>query len=138
MIYLAGRIIAQVRLRNERGRLRQKGFIVSSSWLDLAEPDYPATQAERDAPAWRARAATEAQNDLDEVRACSTFIQDTLDESNTGGREVELGVALVPGKTYIRIGPVRNIFHELADLSFSDWEAFWFSFPSLTIDEQPS
>lgn len=113
--YIAGKYTAQDRLRIERDRLRALGHYVSSNWMDQPEKTYAVTPE---------RAISEAYRDIEEIRDADTLIIDTLDESNTGGREVELGCALAWGHKIVRIGPERNIFHSLAPATFPDWESF--------------
>ncbi len=62
-----------------------------------------------------------ATRDCGELFDCHLFIIDTLDDSNTGGREVEYGLAVGAGKEVWRVGPVRNIFH-LSARAFSSWD----------------
>ena len=117
-IYIAGKYPAQARLRAIRDRFRRLGYIVTSSWLDEKATDENASEELMYANALR---------DLQEVRRCEVFILDTLDESVTGGREVELGEALSLTKDLILVGPKRNIFHYLFDTSacFPNWDLFW-------------
>ncbi len=66
----------------------------------------------------------EAHFDLVEIKGVDMFILDTLDESPTGGREVELGYFLASpmNKPFWRVGPIRNIFHSMADMEFETWD----------------
>lgn len=75
-----------------------------------------------DYPCAREHSIAEAKRDLREVQRADLLILDTIDESNTGGREVEMGSALSMETTIWRVGPVRNIFHELAEREFTDWD----------------
>ena len=64
-----------------------------------------------------------ALRDLAEIRSADLIIVDTFDVTERGGREVEFGFALgrFQGiETWI-VGPMRNVFHRLADLVFDDW-----------------
>lgn len=118
MIYIAGKFTSQARLRGERTRLQGSGFVVRASWLDETATDYNAPLELK---------MENASRDCDEVGACTTFVLDTLDVSETGGREVELGMALQRGNvTIFRVGPPRNVFHYLIPdgWTFPDWETF--------------
>ena len=56
-----------------------------------------------------------AAQDILDVIACDVFIGFTEQPEvySTGGRHVELGVALALGKEIILIGPKENVFHHL-------------------------
>lgn len=115
MIYVAGKFTAQARLRGEAQELRRMGFTVSSTWLDETATDYNATDEYK---------LECAQRDVDEVLECNTFILDTLDVSDTGGREVELGIALRgDADMFLLVGPRRNVFHFLPEIrQFDTWD----------------
>ena len=116
-IYLSAKITAQARLRPIRARLRALGYQCESSWLDELDAAYPVEPA---------RARAKALRDFAEIECADVFILDTLDESTTGGREYEAGYAQRSGDAHIwRVGPVRNVFHELADEVFETWEDVW-------------
>ena len=120
MIYIAGKYTAKERLLDRRNDLRRLGYTVLSTWMDQPETDYVFlgnTEEEREA-----RKHAEAERDIAEVMRADVLVIDTFDESNTGGREVELGMALAVGSVLIRIGPERNIFHAKVDNAFDTWE----------------
>lgn len=115
-IYIASFFDTRERLRPHRDALWKMGHEVVSSWLDeVAKPAHMSKDE-----FWRKLAF----KDLAEVRAADMLIIDTLDVSPRGGREVEFGFALgaFAGKTTVLVGPVRNVFHELADYKFEDWD----------------
>ena len=123
-IYLAGKYTSQERLRGARADLQALGYNVVASWLDET-----ATDANASAETMLAN----ARRDIEEVKAADTLILDTLDESATGGREVELGVALATDMpvalplhhittTISLVGPKRNIFHRCAHFQYADWD----------------
>ena len=126
MIYVAGKYISKERLRLWRQLLRDMDYNVSSSWLDetLTESFDDSSMP----PPYYQNVATEpqmlanAKMDMDEVLAADTIVLDTLDPSETGGREVELGLALGKGADFVLVGPKRNIFHHLAGLQFDTWD----------------
>jgi len=114
--YIAGKFSSRHRLRLMRDRVRALGYEVACTWMDHEDDDYPVP---------RDRAVKEAHRDLNEIVAAQVFVLDTLDESATGGREVEFGVFLSrineDAAHTILIGPVRNVFHELSDHRCRDW-----------------
>lgn len=112
-VYLAGRVTAQLRLRQQREVLQHKGFQVLSTWLDVAV-QYPEALTQQG----------EALRDLDEIRAADLFLIDTLDESPTGGREFEAGYAHALNIPIWRVGPARHIFHALAEKTYISWKEF--------------
>lgn len=109
-VYIAAKFHARIRLRPIRDRLRALGFNVSSHWMEQEEESESSIDA--------------ARRDLREVRNAELLIIDTLDESNTGGREVELGHFLFKGGTIWRVGPIRNVFHHLMEPQhvFESWD----------------
>jgi phosphoribosylformylglycinamidine (FGAM) synthase PurS component len=112
--YLAGKYQAKERLREMRQLvLERTPDTCVSRWLDhnLVEADVDDQGL-----------IEEAWKDITDVKAAKLFILDTEDESVTGGRDVEYGIALAnPNVHTIVIGPERNIFHKLADMHFTDW-----------------
>lgn len=102
------------------------GFEVLSTWI---EPEEDTLGADLDSLAANLEESQRCANrDIEEVRQCNIFIIDVTDESNTGGRECELGEALYRRDVnwervgIYRIGHIRNVFHALAH-PIKDWEA---------------
>lgn len=116
MIYVAGKFTAKARIDREAQRLRRMGFPVSSTWLDETETDYSASEEYKLECAIR---------DYGEVATANGMILDTIDVSETGGREVELGMAIGHGVPVYIVGPLRNVFHWMvpANHRFEDWDA---------------
>lgn len=111
-IYIAGKVTARERLKAERERLRALGYRVSSSWIDLAG-NYDVFPENL----WEA----EAQRDIVEIFAADLLLLDTLDVSETGGREFEAGYAYARHIPFWLIGPKRQVFHSLAQRHFARW-----------------
>ena len=65
-----------------------------------------------------------ALQDLVEAASADLMIQDTLTDSTTGGLHVEWGIGLGRFQRQLLwvVGPYKNLFHELADEQFEDWE----------------
>ena len=112
-IYIAGAFESQARLKGMRDRTEALGHVVVSAWLDETGTGTP-TPSEAYAYAIR---------DLGEVRTCDVLILDTFDTNERGGREFEAGVAFNGGakRGVLRVGPSRNVFHELLG-AYETWE----------------
>ena len=114
-VYIAGYFTTRDRLRPIRDQLWKLGHEVVSTWLD--EVKHPDSMDEE------TFFKKLALRDLAEIRSADLIIVDTFDVTERGGREVEFGFALgrFQGiETWI-VGPMRNVFHRLADLVFDDW-----------------
>lgn len=124
--YVAGKFSSKERIKRECERLLERGTVtIVSNWP--WEP-YPATMRlhQRAASDW----VRQASIDVVQVQHANFFILDTLDESETGGREVEFGMFLArqwderARMLSVRIGPARNIFHHVVDFEFASWAEF--------------
>lgn len=123
-VYIASKFSSRYRMRPVKFRLQKMGFHVLSDWIDnnpLDETiggDYDSIGNHPDA------SHDIAERDRAQVLECNIFIIDTQDVSATGGRECELGMALMASKPYIfRVGPIRNVFHaHKAVRVFRTWE----------------
>ena len=62
-----------------------------------------------------------AYRDVKEVNHSDLMLLDTWDESPRGGREFEFGYAYQMGIPVWVVGPMRNVFHRLADIRFAEW-----------------
>lgn len=114
--YVAGRFTGQARIKVEAQRLRDLGWKINASWLDSVENDvgYSVEDGQR-----------YANRDLDEILSADILVLDTLDESTTGGREVEFGYAYACDKGLVVVGPHRNVFHYLEPVfHFDSWDEF--------------
>lgn len=117
-IYVSGSWASRDKLRPMAQALRAMGHQVSSSWLD--EQEKPVAMNEI---AWRKRIA---MKDVAEVSGSDAIIMDINEDSTTGGRFVEWGVACNPQAyiTRILVGPetAGDFFGHLADFHFPDWD----------------
>jgi len=111
-VYIAGKYEARARLIEWRGRIIALGHTVSSTWLDET------ANREDVSPEYEKAAAL---RDIEEICNADLFILDEWNVSNSGGREVEFGVAYLRGCDLWIVGPKRNIFHTLADRIFESW-----------------
>lgn len=117
-IYVSGSWASRDALRPMAQALRAMGHQVSSSWLD--EQAKPAAMPEM---AWRKRIA---MKDIAEVSGSDAILMDISEDSTTGGRYVEWGVACNPHAYILRIlvgpQPAGDFFGHLADYHFPDWD----------------
>lgn len=114
-IYVASFFDTRARLRPHADTLWHRGYEVVSSWLnEITKPSHMTTEE-----FWRKL----ARKDLAEIQSADLVIVDTLDVTPRGGREVEMGYALArhQATSVWLVGPVRNVFHELADRRFENW-----------------
>lgn len=114
-IYLAASWIRQLEISSIAHELRNIGVDVISSWIDETGEDPIVGK--------RKRLTENAIRDLSEVRACDVFVRfaDVLvglvpATLATGGRMVEMGVALALGKPVYLVGFEQNIFDHLPQI----------------------
>lgn len=113
--YLAARFSAQAEMRDVREFLHAAGHEVTSSWIDEPTtetgpdgitPEIMNTDPDR---CWRFAAA-----DIEDLRAADVVVVFTeAGPSTTGGRHVELGLAIGTRKHVVVVGPRENIFQTL-------------------------
>ena len=123
-LYIASKFSTRYRLRPIKFKLQQMGFAVLSDWIDNNPLD-ETIGGDYDSIGNYPDASHEiAARDITQVLECDIFIIDTQDISSTGGRECELGMALMAGKQLIyRVGPIRNVFHAHKSIEpFKTWE----------------
>ena len=115
-IYISASFAARDRLRPIRDQLTVLGYDVTSSWLDEVAPPKEMTKE-----IFHKKLALQ---DLVEAASADLMIQDTLNDSTTGGLHVEWGIGLGRFQRQLLwvVGPYKNLFHELADEQFDDWE----------------
>ena len=115
-LYIAARFEHRPELRPYRDQLWALGHQVVSTWLDeVARPEGMSKKV-----FWKKLAL----KDVAEIKSADVLILDTHVASDRGGKEVEYGIALGGFQTQQLwiVGPQRNVFHELADLVFADWD----------------
>lgn len=123
-IYIASKFSSRYRLRPIKFKLKQLGFEVLSDWIDNNPLD-DTLGGDYDSIGNHPAASHDiAERDRAQVIECDIFIIDTQDISSSGGRECELGMAIMARKTYIfRIGPIRNVFHAHKNIKpIKTWE----------------
>lgn len=110
-IYIASKFASRHRLRPMKFQLKQMGFEVLSDWMD-PNPLDDTLDGDYDSIGNHPAASNAiATRDERQVGECDVFVIDTFDQSVTGGREVELGMAIALHKPIYRVGPIRNVFH---------------------------
>ena len=124
-VYVAGSFNGAPRIRVEAGRLAEYGYRVLSRWFN--PDDFIEKAWDKDFNGKVAESM--ATGDVYSILEADVFIIDTFDKSTTGGRDVELGVALARKLDrhplrIIRIGPSVNIFHTLVRETYPDWNTF--------------
>jgi hypothetical protein len=129
-VYLAARFAAHQEMRGVRDALTALGLTVTSRWIDL-DPAVVGGQngiGESQMNSDPAACAPYAQADLEDLMAADTVaIFTQFGPSGTGGRHVELGVALACSKRIIVVGPRENILMTLPQIEhFPDWSALAF------------
>lgn len=123
-IYVAARFSAQQEMLGVRDVLTAFGHEITSSWIDsdTAEtgvdgltPDVMNADPDRCWP--------HAEADMADLLAADMVVVFTnYGPSTTGGRHVELGVALGAGKRIMLVGDRENIFQTLPQIEhFPDW-----------------
>lgn len=115
-IYIASFFNTRQRLRPIRDELWKLGYEITSTWLDETAKPHGMKLHEF----FRKLAI----KDIAEIYRADILIIDTIDVTPRGGREVEFGVALgsFQNKLLYLVGPTRNVFHELVDQAFVDWD----------------
>lgn len=63
-----------------------------------------------------------ALRDMREIREADLLIIDTVDVTERGGREWEIGYAQALGKPIVKVGPNRNVFHQFIPRTLKDWD----------------
>lgn len=114
-IYIAAKFARREDMRPFKDQIWNAGHEIVSSWLDeVKRPEG------MDSETFKKKLAIK---DLVEVISADLLILDTFFPSETGGKEVEFGIALGRFQTKMIwvVGPKRNVFHELADKVFDNW-----------------
>jgi hypothetical protein len=121
-IYLAARFSAQQEMQGVRDVLTAVGFEITSSWIDHVSASGVNGITVKEINAEPERCGQAAAGDMADVLAADTLILFTEWPSTTGGRHVELGIALGAGKRVIIVGDLENIFQALPQVEhYPDW-----------------
>lgn len=103
-VYVCAAFARQEEMRQVRERLSTQGVGVTARWLDMpaAEPDSVAAQG---------AIAHVCHEDIRTATALLAFTEAPGSAYFTGGRHVEVGIALALARPVYVIGPVENVFH---------------------------
>ena len=119
-IYVSGTFTSQARLRPMADHLRKLGHEITGTWLYEAQrPGHLAP------PHWRTALANK---DIAEVYGAECIVLDLNDESTTGGRYTEWGVACHPTSLMLRytVGgdqhKLEGVFMAKAHRHFENWD----------------
>lgn len=119
-IYLAARYDQRDRMLGIRDVLTAMGHTITSTWIDNKTDGFKPSEMNTDPGS----SSPHAQRDMDEVLESDAIAVFTAyGRSLTGGRQVELGIALAAGKRILLIGPRENIFQTLTHVEqHESWE----------------
>ena len=115
-IYIASKLSSRYRLRPIKAKLKSLGYNVLSKWMDPDVNMDPSIDLDSLGNNLEESKA-EAERDKEELDRTDIFIIDTFDRSESGGRDVELGMILEKARWFkslegiFRVGPIRNVFH---------------------------
>lgn len=111
-------------MRNVAEQLSERGFIVSSTWL---QEDYPLNMnLDGLTPEQHAEIATQDLEDVISSDKLIFFAEDQNNQPPRGGRHCEFGYALALGIDIYIVGNRENIFHYLPNLKVvPNLEALW-------------
>lgn len=119
-IYIASKFHSRYRLRAIKKQLQSLGYVVLSKWMD-PDVNLDPTTDQDSLGSNLEDSISEAGRDCLEIKNTNIFIIDTQDESGSGGRDVELGMALSLPCRCLRVGPIRNVFHAMLT-PFKTWD----------------
>ncbi len=116
-VYIAAQFESRLRIRPQADKLWNMGYEIVSSWLNECARPPGMTH-----PEFMRKLA---MKDLAEIQSADLLIQDTFKMSTRGGAATEWGIALrsYQSKLLWVVGPVRSVFHYLADQHFESWDA---------------
>lgn len=123
-VYVASRYSRRDEMRDVAEQLSERGFIVSSTWL---QEDYPLNMnLDGLTPEQHAEIATQDLEDVISSDILIFFAEDQNNQPPRGGRHVELGYALALGVNVYIVGQRENIFHYLPNVKVvPNLESLW-------------
>lgn len=120
-IYIAGSFNGAPRIYEEAEVLEEKGHTITGVWFQPHDP----IEKIWDSNFGGRVAEVMALRDFNGIDRADLMIIDTLEESSSGGRNVELGYALAKSKRIILIGEPTTIFYSLVKEVYSCWDEFY-------------
>jgi len=119
-IYIAASFHGAARIFEEAEVLADLGHIITGVWFQSFDP----LEKMWDGNFGGRIAEVMALRDFSGIDRAKIVIIDTLEESSSGGRNVELGYALAKDKRIILIGEPTTIFFSLIRESYETWDQF--------------
>lgn len=113
-IYLAAPWVNREVARVVRDELEAVGHVVTSRWLGVLDSGPIPSSPEK--------CKQEANMDLNDIDLASLFLVLTDERPVGAGHHVELGYALAKKKHIVVVGPIKSVFHHLADHHFDTWK----------------
>jgi len=108
-IYIASRYSRRDEMRDVAEQMSERGFIVSSTWL---QEDYPLNMnLDGLTPEQHAQIAAQDLEDITGSDIMVFFGEDQNNQPPRGGRHCEFGFALALGVRIYIVGERENIFH---------------------------
>ena len=118
--YLAGSYGRREELSRYAKKIEEVGHLVTSRWLDKENVPYenPIT--------FFPKSAEQDIEDIHDAQFLILFTEDRRGKMRSGGKDVDMGVALALHKQIILVGPRLNVFHYLPGITrFRRWEDAW-------------
>jgi len=113
-IYIASRYSRRDEMRDVAEQMSERGFIVSSTWL---QEDYPLNMnLDGLTPEQHAQIAAQDLEDITGSDIMVFFGEDQNNQPPRGGRHCEFGFALALGVRIYIVGERENIFHYMPDI----------------------
>jgi len=103
-------------------KLEAEHYLITSSWLNEKTNDPTKITTYDLLPESNQLLAAK---DFWEIEESDLVVIDTIDVSDRGGREVEMGYALAKKIQVVLVGPRRNVFHYLVREVYKDWDEFF-------------
>lgn len=128
-VYLAARYSRQAELRGYAAQLRERGYHVTSSWLDIDEGADPVARANEnrktcEVPETARAYARQDRDDIETSDLLILFAEPAGSYGSRGGRLVELGMAIGLQLEVHVVGRAETVFHRLPEVRLhGSWEA---------------
>lgn len=122
IIYIAASWSSRERMRGVRDFLQNDyGYKVQARWLDQSGQGLDKDLINNNPEL----AAEYAMIDVSDIMSSNSVLLFTDEPSTTGGRHVELGLAIAFGKHVLVVGPLENIFQTVLGIThLPDFQAF--------------
>ncbi len=115
-IYIASFFDTKERILPYAAKISELGYEITSTWLLEKHKDEKCPELTEGLMNWY------GYRDLRELDYSDLIIVDTFDQTHRGGREVEMGYCMGRSMPVWVVGPIRNVFHRLADVKLANWD----------------